>query len=236
MTALPLAATFALWLDAVRAGQAGPDELTDAVRGDDPRHLVVGASDGSDPGDVLELVAAPARLNGPVSLALPAPGDPVGLAGPPETNRAALEAGEALVVGGVALVPEDDARTVLWRTHVSGRAPYVDERETARVLRATLADVTTRLVALDVVSWGPEVPDLLLNLRHRAPLDLPPGVDPRRRETLERAVLCREIVELASVDDGGSVTAAEVAQRRTALAELDRAARHALVGACAGRS
>lgn len=240
MSALPLSATLALWLDAVRAGLAGPDELADAVRGDDPRHLVVGArvaagSPGADT-DVLELVAVPLTLTGPLSLALPAPGDPVGLGGPAATNRAALEAGEAVVCGDVALVPEDDARTVVWRALPAGRAPYVDERETARALRLALTEVTTRLVELDVASWGPEVPDLLMNLRHRAPLPLPPGIDDRRRETLERAVLCLEIVHLASGDDGGSVTALEADARRTALGHLDRAARHALVGACTGRA
>lgn len=243
VSALPLSATLALWLDAVRAGHTGPDELADAVRGEDPRHLVVGARGengeagaSGDVADVLELVALPVTLTGPLSLALPAPGDPVGLGGPASTNRAALEAGEAVLCGPVALVPEDDARTVVWRALPAGRAPYVDERETARDLRLALAEVTTRLVALDVASWGPEVPDLLMNLRHRAPLPLPPGVDDRRRETLERAVLCLEIVHLASGDDGGSVTALEADARRAALADLDRAARHALVGACTGRA
>lgn len=242
MSSLPLSATLALWLDAVRAGHVGPDELADAVRGEDPRHLVVGARDGSagagapDATDVLELVALPVALTGPLSLALPSPGDPVGLGGPATTNRAALEAGEAVLCGAVALVPEDDARTIVWRALPAGPAPYVDERETARALRLALTEVTTRLVALDVASWGPEVPDLLMNLRHRAPLPLPPGVDDRRRETLERAVLCLEVVELARRDDGGSVTRVEAEARRAALGELDRAARHALVGACTGRA
>lgn len=244
VSSLPLSATLALWLDAVRAGHVGPDELADAVRGEDPRHLVVGARDGAtatgaagpDGADVLELVALPVALTGPLSLALPAPGDPVGLGGPATTNRAALEAGEAVLCGAVALVPEDDARTIVWRALPAGRAPYVDERETARALRLALGEVTTRLVELDVASWGPEVPDLLMNLRHRPPLTLPPGVDDRRRETLERAVLCLEIVGLARRDDGGSVTLAEAEARRSALADLDRAARHALVGACTGRA
>ncbi len=232
MTALPLSATLCVWLDAVRAGTAGPDDLADAVRGDAPRSLVVGLPDR----DVVELLELPAVLRGPLSLALPAPGDPVGLAGPAGLNRAALETGEAVLVGDLALLPEDDARTVVWRALPAARAPYVDERETATALRLALQDVTTRLVDLDVAAWRPEVPDLLLNLRHRPPLPLPPGLDPRRRETLERAVLCLEVVELAGGDDGGSVTAYEAQRRREALGDLDRAARHALVGACTGRA
>ena len=92
--------------------------------------------------------------------------------------------------------------------------PWVDERETAIELRTTLAEVTRRLVDLDVASWQPEIPDLLMNLRHRPPLPLPPGYDARRVETVERAVLCLEIVELARAGEGGAVSAYEMDQRR----------------------
>jgi hypothetical protein len=40
------------------------------------------------------------------------------------------------------------------------------------------------------------------------------------------------IVELALEDDGGALTAHEIAQRREALVPLDRAGRRALVAAC----
>ena len=42
MRSLPASALLCAWLDAVREGRAGPDDLEDAVRGHDPRHLVVG--------------------------------------------------------------------------------------------------------------------------------------------------------------------------------------------------
>ncbi len=232
MTSLPVSAVLATWLDAVRAGLAGPDDLADAVRGGDPRHLVTGLPES----DVLELHQLPAALTGPVSLALPAPGDPVGLGGPAAFNLAALEAGEAVVAGGVGLVPEEDARTIVWRAHPAGPVPWVDERETASELRLALADVTRRLVDLDVAAWQPEIPDLLLNLRHRTPLPFPPGYDARRIETSERAVLCLDILELARAGDGGAVSSYEMDRRRQALADLDRAARRALVGACSGRT
>lgn len=226
-----MSALLATWLDAVRAGHVGPDDLADAVRGDDPRHLVVGLPDR----EVAELVELPGALRGPVSVALPVPGDPTGLGGPPDLNLAALEAGEAVIAGSVALVPELDARSVVWRGHRADPAPYVDERESASELRLALAAVTQRLVDLDVASWSPEVPDLLLNLRHRPPLPLPPVLDPRRRETLERAALCLDVVEAARRDEGGALSTHEVARRREALADLDRAARRAVVGACTGR-
>ncbi len=231
MTSLPASAVLATWLDAVHAGRAGPDDLATTVRGDDPRHLVVGL-----PGrEVCELHELPAALDGPVSLALPAPGDPVGLGGPPAFNHAALEAGEAVVAAGVGLVPEEDARTVVWRAYAAGPVPWVDERESAIALRTALVEVTRRLVDLDVASWQPEIPDLLMNLRDRRTLALPPGLDARRVETAERAVLCLDIVALALEGDGGSVTTTEIAARRAALDELDRTARRALVGACSGQ-
>ena len=231
MSALPVSAVLATWLDACRLGLAGPDDLADAVRGDDPRHLVADLPETP----VLELHQLPARLSGVPSLALPAPGHLVGLGGPAELNLAAIDAGQAVVVGDVGLVPELDARTVVWRAYPAGRVPWVDDRESALMLRTTLLEVTQRLVDLDVAAWQPEIPDLLLNLRHRLRLPLPPGFDPRRTETIERAVLCLEIVALAQDADGGAVSSYEIDQRRAALADLDRAARTALVGACSGR-
>jgi hypothetical protein len=40
------------------------------------------------------------------------------------------------------------------------------------------------------------------------------------------------IVELALVDDGSAITAAESTQRQSALLSLERASRRALVAAC----
>ena len=232
MTLLPVAAVLATWLDASRAGAVGPDDLADAVRGDDPRHLVAGLGDAP----TLELHELPTALDGPISLALPVPGDPVGLGGPAAFNLAAMDAGQAVVVGAVGLVPFEDARTIVWTAYPADRVPWVDERETAVELRSTLAEVTRRLVDLDVASWQPDIPDLLMNLRHWPRLPLPPGYDVRRVDTLERALLCLEIVALARSGEGGAVSSYEMDQRRAALGDLDRAARRAVVGACSGRS
>ena len=232
MSPLPVAAVLATWLDAARAGDVGRDDLADAVRGDDPRHLVSGLGEGG----TLELHELPGALDGPVSLALPVPGDPLGLGGPQAFNLAAMDAGQAVVAGPVGLVPVEDARTVVWQAFPADPVPWVDERETAVELRTTLAEVTRRLVDLDVASWQPDIPDLLMNLRHRPRLPLPPRYDGRRVETLDRALLCLEIVELALADDGGAVSSYEMDQRRAALGDLDRAARRAVVGACSGRS
>lgn len=226
---LPASALLCSWLEAVRSGHAGPDDLEETVRGEDPRHLVAGLA------GAVELRELPKTLREAPRLALPVPGDPLGLGGPADFNLAALESGEAVVLGDVGLVPELDARTVLWRAYEVGPVPYVDERETAIELRTALTEVTGRLVQLDVASWQPEIPDLLMNLRRRPRLPLPPGMTPRQVETVDRAVLCLEIVRLAVDEDGGAVSSYDVSQRRAALADLDRAARRALVGACSGR-
>lgn len=232
MSSLPVSAVLAAWLDGARAGHLSPEDLADAVRGDDPRHLVAGL-----PGrEVAELHELPRLVSGPVSLALPVPGDPLGLSGPASLNHAAMEAGQAVVVGGTGLVPAYDARTVVWRAHPADPVPWVDERESAAELKVTLSTVTRRLVDLDVAAWQPDIPDLLMNLRHRRPLPLPPGTEPRRVEAVERAVLCLEILELARSGEGGAVSAYEMERRRAALDDLDRAARRALVGAVSSRT
>jgi hypothetical protein len=232
VNSLPRSALLATWLDAVRLGHTGPAELAEAVRGDDPRHLVAGL-----PGrEVAELHELPGLVPGPVSLALPVPGDPLGLGGPAPFNHVAMEVGEALVVGSTGLVPHHDARTVVWQAQPADPAPWVDERESASELKLTLSTVTRRLVDLDVASWQPDIPDLLINLRHRSPLPLPPGTDARRAESVERAVLCLDILELARSGEGGAVSAYEMDRRRAALDDLDRAARRALVGASTSRT
>lgn len=229
---LPASAALSVWFEAARAGSARPEDVVARVRGDAPNSLVV---DPSGRSRALE-VALAEWLSGPVraSVALPSPGDPTGLAGPASFNHLALEAGEAVVLAGagVGLVPHEDARTLVWTELPADPPPYTDAHDAGRALRASLVEATRRLVELEVASWQPAIPDLLMNLRHRPAPALPRGWDPRRVETLERALLCRDVVELALADEGGSVSAHEMQQRRGVLRDLDAAARHALVAVC----
>jgi hypothetical protein len=226
-----------VWLNAVLRGSTGPDDFAAAVRGGDPAHLVIGWPGSEAPMALDRLPGAVQRLGDPrVSLVLPAPGDPLGLAGPPEFNADAVEAGEAVVItgraGGYGLVPINDARTTLWRVQSAEPAPVLDPGEASRTLRQTLLEATAELVRLDVAHWQPEIPDLLLNLQHRPDLALPPGIGPAEAETLERAVLCTDIVALARADDGGAVSAFEASARSGCLNALDLAARRAIVASC----
>src|SRR5689334_16325764 len=170
-------------------GSAGPDDAADAIRGEDPQHLVVGWPGHPDPIELTQLPSAIGVLREPtLRLALPAPGDPLGLAGPAGFNATAVEAGEAVLVvalgSAFGLVPVEDARTVLWHCHPVEPPPLLDPGEASRTLRQVLLSATAELVRLDVASWQPEIPDLMLNLSHRHGLPLPPGTTPGTIETL----------------------------------------------------
>lgn len=233
---LPRSALLTLWLNAVLDGNVGPDDFARAVRDADPHHLVLDWPEASSTLGLEQLPGAVRLLGGTrAALALPVPGDPLGLAGPAGFNTAAVDLAEAVVVVGprpVGLLPELDARTVVW-TATPAEAPVVlDPYEEGRLLRQVLLAATAELVRLDVASWQPEIPDLLLNLQHREPLAVPPGTPLRAIETLERAELCLEIVALARDDDGGAVSSFEVSARSRCLNDLDVAARRALVAVC----
>lgn len=233
---LPDSVRLALWFTAWCRGAASLDEARDAVVAGDAAHDVVGLPgiDESVP-LILALGALRAERATAGGLALPAPGDPLGLAGPPEFNAEALEVGEAVVLSGADLgvVPVRAGAGVVWRClpAVSRRqVPDVAEADTG--LRAELPRAADALAQLDVARWRPEVADELMALRRPQPLDVPVAMDARAQRMVALATRCRTIVTLALADDGGAVTAAEADQRRAALLPLDRAARRALVAAC----
>lgn len=226
-----------LWIGACLRGSVGPGAAAAAIREEDPRHLVVGWPGHPEPLDLADLPAAISSLREPsLRLSLPVPGDPVGLAGPTSFNTAAIDAGEAVLVVGLGsaygLVPGEDARTVLWHCHPAEVPPELDPAEASRTLRQVLLAATAELVRLDVASWQPEIPDLILDLAKRAALPLPPGTSKAAVETLERAVLCTDIVELARNDHGGGLSSHEIVARAGCLMDLDAAARRAIVAVC----
>ena len=232
---LPVSGVLAWWATAWLRGDAVPDLVLDAVIGDDATHAVAGL-----PGEAgtVTLVAALAafRRSGATGfgIAVPAPGDPVGLGGPPAFNAAALDAGEAVVVSGcdLGLVPTRVGAAVVWEVSPASRRPLPDVGEADRELRRALLESADALAALDVARWRPEVADELISLRRPRPVAAPPGIPGRCLDLAGRGLQALSIVDLALVDDGGSVTAAEAGERRAALQPLDRAGRRALVAAC----
>ena len=236
-TALPRSADLAVWFTSWAAGEVSLDDARDAIVAGDTAHDVLGLPGETEP---VPLILALGRLRGEgaraAGLALPVPGDPLGLAGPPAFNADAVDAEEAVVLDGVdaGLVPHAVGAGVVWRFHpaVSRRqVPDLAEADTA--LRRALLDAANALAGLDVARWRPEVADELTAFRRPVDLLLPPGMGDRAVRLAGLAARCRTVVELALEDDGGSVTAAEADARTETLRPLDRAARRGLVAACA---
>ncbi len=235
-TPLPLSARFALWFSAWLAGTTSLDDTRDAIVGDDAAHDVVGipGSDDSTPLIVALGLLRSHRASG-AGIALPVPGDLLGLAGPGAFNVDVVEAGEGVVLEGadLGLVPFRAGAGVVWSCHhaVSHRQ-VPDPSEADQLLRQALVRTTDVLADLDVARWRPEVADELMALRRHADFTFPTAMAPRAVRLAALATRCRTIVELALEDDGGSVSASEAEARRQALAPLDHAARRGLVAAC----
>lgn len=212
-------------------GLVGPDEVLDAVHGDDVTH-VVSAPDGPS-SLLLELAAARNAGADVVAAAFPAPGDPAGVRGPRELTAAAVEAGEVVLLPGAGLVPRQVGRAVEWTVLPAERRPPPDLGDADRQLRAALLAAANQLADLDVARWQPRVADELHDLRTGVPLSAPPGTPARCVDLAGRALHLEAVVELALQDDGGAMSAGAAAERRAALEPLERAARHALTAACA---
>jgi hypothetical protein len=235
--ALPVSARLAWWGTAWLRGLVVTDLVIDAVLADDATHVVAGlpGTAGSVP---LARALAELRLAGAagVGLALPAPGDPVGLGGPPQLNAAALDAGEAALssgpAGGLALVPAHVGAATEWTVYAALPRQLSDVGDADRALRLALQQAAGALADLEVARWRPGAADALLNLHHRPRLAPPPGTPGRCVELAGRALQALSIVDLALEDDGGAISAAEANLRRGALQPLGAAARRGLVAAC----
>jgi hypothetical protein len=230
---------FALWFSAWHEGSTSLDEARDAIVADDAAHDVAGLP-GTD--DTLPLIVALGRLrsNGATGagIALPVPGDLLGLAGPADFNVEVVEVvevGEGVLVEGaeLGLVPHRAGAGVVWVCHpATSRRQVPDSSEAEQALRRALLDASRTLADLDVARWRPEVADELMDLRRHTDYAFPHGMPAGAVRLAALATRCRTIVDLALEDDGGAVTAAEADARRDALAPLDAAARRALVATC----
>ncbi|MYX97541.1 hypothetical protein GT045_22670 [Streptomyces sp. SID486] len=249
MLSEPRSGRLAAWGNALWAGLVSPDDAALAIVGEDTVHRVEGLPGESAP---VGLTLALGRLRAlgatGLRLALPAPGHPLGLSGPPEFNARALEAGEAVVCHGAALglVPEvyeagpegDVHAEVVWRVLPVREAPPADvpslgeaERELAEALR----EATEVLSRLNVAGSGPVAEAAIDAYRARAERGrevLAPGYPPRAVRVLELAQRVGLLVSLASDHGhGGAVSASEMAARGAALRPVERTARRAHVAA-----
>lgn len=193
----PRAGRLAAWGNALLAGEVSPDDAAQRAVGADAAHRVVGLPDEPRPVG-LTLAFGRLRALGVTALrvALPVPGHPLGLCGPPEFNAAALEAGEAVLApeAGLGLVPEvtgargasgaaaaaagdadfapgAERAEVLWhcrevRRDLPPDVPSLGEAE--RELAQVLRETTAELLALDLPTTRPAAQAELEAYRARA--------------------------------------------------------------------
>ncbi|MET9904896.1 hypothetical protein [Streptomyces sp. NPDC006446] len=249
MLSEPRSGQLASWGNALLAGLVSPDDAVLAIVGDDEVHRVEGLPGESGPVG-LTLALGRLRTLGVTGLrvALPAPGHPLGLSGPPAFNARALEAEEAVVCHGSALglVPEvyeagpdgDVHVEVVWHCLAVREAPPADvpslgeaERELAEALR----EATEVLARLDVAGSGPVAEAAIEAYRARAERGrelLAPGYPPRAVRVLELAQRVGTLISVAHESGhGGAVSASEMAARAEALRPVERTARRAQVAA-----
>ncbi|GAB2466089.1 hypothetical protein [Jatrophihabitans fulvus] len=225
----PLAAWARAWV----AGAASPDEVLDAVAGDDAPHRVTGSlGDGA----LLDLLAALRRAGEPCRLVLPAAGDVRGLPGPAEFRDAALEAGEAIVAGGLGAVPEvvefhpsSAPAAVTWWVYDVHPAPpdFQSVPDAQYELTTAIRESASVLAAAEVGAWRDELSAALGDARRAGErLNLPPGYPPRAVALLAQAERMQAVLDLALADPvGGAVDTHGVGVRAAALRPLATAVR-----------
>jgi hypothetical protein len=249
----PRAGRMTAYGNALLGGFVSPDDAVDAIVAGDSAHRMAGLP-GEDGvvGATLGLGRLRALGVAGFRLALPVPGHPLGLSGPPEFNARALEAGEAVIAVGAALglVPEvvetgprgDTLVEVVWHCLPVRDAPPADvpslgeaERELAEALR----EATAALGQLDVAGAGPAARAALDAYRARTERGrevLAPGYPPRAARVLELAQRVGALTAIAragqhSGDNGGALSATQIAARAELLRPVERVARRAQVAA-----
>lgn len=256
---LPRSAQLAAWGTAVLAHGVEPSLAVTAVTGEDEPHEVqaeveVAAVLGLPAkGGLLELLTGLARHGAPsMGVALPAPGDLVGLPGPAAFNTAALDAGECVLISGgegpaIGIVPNvvefgsvfEPGAMVSWQAQAVGRRRITDfgsVAEADRELRTALAEATEELARLDIARWREDAAARVAAIRDGG-LErgmLPPGTPRRCVRVLASAARVRAIVDLAAEDDGAAITGLEAQRRAQALRSLDGVSRRAMVAAVNG--
>jgi hypothetical protein len=249
MLSEPRSGRLAAWGNALLAGFSSPDDAASAIVGEDAVHRVEGLPGETAPVG-LTLALGRLRTLGVTGLrvALPAPGHPLGLSGPPEFNARAMDAEEAVLCHGAAfgLVPEvyeagragDVHIEVVWHCLPVREAPPADvpslgeaERELAEALR----DATQLLSRLDVAASGPVAEAAIDAYRARAERGrevLAPGYPSRAVRVLELAQRVGLLISVAYENGhGGAVSASEMGARTQALRPVERTARRAQVAA-----
>ena len=225
------AASSAAWLSAVLRGTAGVEQALDVLSLGGEAPLFVD-EDSPEPLTLPFAIASWRRLGLSGWLYLPvAPGDAAALPGPGSFSTAALDRGVALVaVGGplLGLIPHASGDALSWVEHETlgaGRVPLESPAEAERSLLESINEAVATLESHELASWRDDASGLRDRWKGLEPM--PPGTDPRSERLALRSRRIFELLEHAGSDDGGSRTAADAALRRSAFADLARAARRA---------
>ena len=251
---MPLPRSFVLvaWANAWLAGEVSVDEVTDALRAEpsagiahhvhaaDP--LALGVLDSTD-AEPLSVALGALRRAGTrrFGLALPVPGDPLGLAGPRGFTERAVDVGEAVICegAGLGLVPHAVGAGVQWAASAAD-AGWPDDLSEAdgRLATAVTAAAGGALTGDRPADTGLAGAEIAARIRAAGRLRrdaLPPGAPARATRLVARAGTCLALVEFGRPDVPGAA-----ALPPPVLRELSAAARRALVAAAdacrAGRS
>jgi hypothetical protein len=226
------------------AGDAGPDEVVDAVTLDDAPHQVSGL--GLDVVPLCDVLMMWRRESAPVRLVLPASGDVRGVPGPAEFRAAALDAEEAVCADTLGLIPEvteywpsSAPTSVVWHAYVIDPAPpdYLQLGDVQFELTSAIREAATALTAADVAGGAGDLGDALRDARRAGEyLNLPPNFPPRAVALLAQAERMQAVLELAAGDpEGGAIDRFGMSARAGALRPLAMAVRRArLAGYNAG--
>jgi hypothetical protein len=229
----PLAAWTAAW----QRGVVGPDEVVDAVTGDDAPHLVRGLPEHEDYVPLYEALGLWRRRGAAVRVMLPVPGDVRGLPGPSGFRGSALDAREAVGGAGIALVPEyapsSAPPTVAWHAFETDEPPY-DEHllgDAQFQLASAIRDAASEMAAADVPGWMDDFGPALRDARRAGEtVNVPPGHPPRAVALLAQAERLQAVLDIAALDPvGGAYDRTGISARRDALRPLEVAVRRALL-------
>lgn len=258
-------ATLTVWAGSWLAGDSAPDDVIDALHQWAPMHIVgasdaetavatglawPGVQDGAAP-VLLRLVRQATEADAAeMRLVLPAPGDVRGLPAGTGFARAALDAGEGVLVGepgrpGIGLVPVVEGPDVLrWTVFPVASVPTVGEHtglgEAEYAMREAIRDAADALLQLSSVRTGRPGTDprrrIAEALDDRAHHRYPDSVPTRALRILDSADQVAAILAVAENDSPTEAPSASSAAAREQLLRplwsAVRTARVAAVSAC----
>lgn len=232
------AAAFTAWSAASLRGGASADDVTDAA-------AAAGLLRIRTTQDAESVLWALARLRNEgyrgARLLLPAPGDVLGLPGPPLLQRQALDAGIAIAFPAGAepttraavLVPSPEGEWPMQVVDVpvAASSAWPSLRQARAEFATGVAGHATALAELDVAADANGLRQVVLAEDEQPLPALPADWDGDRRELLGRARMVAVLAAAAAADDGAAVSAAEATSRAAHLRALAGISRRAIAAA-----